>query len=368
MTNKDSEIQSLNTEPVQEKINSKADHWLARINEGPLSPDEARAFNDWLAADPEHERQYRFGQMAMREVLLMRGESDLHELMRPTFYERMTNALYEAEQYLKAKVGGHKIGIGIGTGLAALSAALVLIFVTLQPPLEQEEVHVAETTRPAPATPQHETSIAEIRDVALPDGSVVTVGAASALDVVFTPNERRVVLSEGEAFFDVAKDPDRPFIVVADNTLIRVLGTKFDVNLGAEGVDVAVLEGRVEVIRPEGDSHVIRDDDIKHILTAGQKVVAMNEGPVRPVAPIEPENVAAWRRGELIWVDTPVHDIIADLNRYSTSTIILTQPDLGDLEYTLALPADDVSRGVRLLAASLGLDAKESATGEIELK
>lgn len=355
-----------NQPPVRETANAgaEADRWLARINEGPLPPDEARAFNEWLAADPEHERQYRFGQMAMREVPLMRGARDLDALMRLTLYERITNALYEASKRAQEQFSRQMVRVAYG--LVAASAALLLVFFLVQPSLAPEETQIADAT--SPTMPQYETKVAEIRDLTLPDGSVVTLGAASGVDVEFTSSERRVVLSEGEAFFDVEKDPDRPFIVVADNTLVRVLGTKFDICLGAEAVDVAVLEGRVEVIRPQGDNSVIRDRDVKHVLTAGQKVTTAKHGRVQPVETIEAENFAAWRRGELIWIDTPVRHIIADLNRYSTSRVVLARSDIGDIEYTLALQADDVPRGVRLLAASLGLDAKESANGDIVLQ
>lgn len=345
-------------------VGAEADRWLARINDGPLTPDEARAFNDWLMADPEHERQYQFGQTAMREVPLMRGARDLDALMRPTLYERVTNALYDAGRWAQERFSGHMVRIP--AGLAAASAALLLLFFAVQPSPGPEATQVADA--PSPATRQYETEVAEIRDVTLPDGSIVTLGAASGLEIQFTPKERRIVLSEGEAFFDVAKDPGRPFIVVADTTMVRVLGTKFDICLGGTAVDVAVLEGRVEIIQPEDDSSVIRDRDIKHVLTAGQKVAAVHHGRVQPVEAIKAENVAAWRRGELIWIDTPVRHIIADLNRYSTSRVVLDNSDIGDIEYTLALQADDVPRGIRLLAGALGLDAVEDTNGSIVLR
>ena len=363
MTNNDRHNEQSDRSAPKPDVGAEADRWLARINDGPLTSDEARAFNDWLTADPEHERQYRFGQMAMREVPLMRGARDLDALMRPTLYERITNALYDACQWAQERFSAPMVRVACGL---AAGAAVLLAFFAVQPLPGPEATQVADA--PSPATPQYETEVAEIRDVTLPDGSIVTLGAASGLEVQFTSNERRIVLSEGEAFFDVAKDPGRPFIVVADTTLVRVLGTKFDICLGGTAVDVAVLEGRVEIIQPEDDSSVIRDRDIKHVLTAGQKVAAVQHGRVQPVEAIKAENVAAWRRGELIWIDTPVRHIIADLNRYSTSRVVLAKSDIGDIEYTLALQADDVPRGIQLLAAALGLDVVEDANGSIVLR
>lgn len=350
--------------PGAERIGAEADRWLARLNDGALTPEEARAFNLWLAADPAHEREFRHGQSAMRAVQLLRGESDLAAWMRPSLYERLHGALHDAGQRLQEIARPGRVFAAAGL-LAAGAAALV--FVSLQPPAPPPAAAPAVIAAPGfPLT--YRTRIAEIREIALSDGSLVTLGAASVLDVRFTGGERRVILSEGEAFFDVTPDPGRPFIVAAGPTLVRVLGTRFGVNLGQETVDIAVLEGEVEVIRPEDAGGAIRDSDIKHVLTAGQKVGSPKTGRVRPVETVDAENVAAWRRGELIWVDRPVRDIIADLNRYSDTRIILARTDLADLDYTLALQADEIDTGVRLLAAALGLDVRVRADGGLILQ
>ncbi len=343
-----------------ERIEAEAAEWHARMNVGILSASESRAFNQWLCADPDHERIFRAGQSAMRNVSLMHGEADLADLMRPTPYQRLADSLYEMQLWIRRRFARGWIYPFAGT--LAASAALVLVLATWrpQPGPEGQIIMRAEA-------PLYETGTAEIRDITLPDGSIVTLGAASSLDVSFSAHERRVTLAEGEAFFEVEKDPSRPFIVAAGKTLVRVLGTKFDVNLGSEQIDVSVLEGRVEIIRPEAGD-VIRESDIKHVLTAGQKVAAPDSGRVEPVVSIEADSVAAWRRGELVWSEEPVRDIIADLNRYSDSPIVLADPALGDLEYTLVVQADDVPAGVRLLAASLGLQVHEETDGGLVLQ
>ncbi|HAE27402.1 MAG TPA: hypothetical protein DCG58_09600 [Hyphomonas adhaerens] len=346
---------------VLTRIEEEAAAWHARLNTGMLSGQEARAFNEWLADDPEHERIFRKGQEAMRNVSLMQGEADLADLMRPTPYQRISNSLYAARLWLARRVRSGRIYpfAAVAAACFALAFALLGTKTTVKP---EAPVTVAAEQ------PLFETATAEIRTIALPDGSTVTLGASSGLDVRFSDHERRVVLSEGEAFFEVEKDPARPFIVAAGGTLVRVRGTKFDVNLGAGQVDVAVLEGRVEVIRPENRNADIRDIDIKHVLTAGQKVATPASGQIEPVKTVEAGSVAAWRRGELIWSDEPVRDIIVDLNRYSENPIVLADASLGDLEYTLVIQADEVRAGVQLLAASLGLQINEAPDGGLILE
>lgn len=340
------------------RIGREADRWLVLHAQGPLAPDDARAFNQWLSADPEHEAHYRAGQAALRQVPLMRGLDEIEALMKPSPYERVYGAFRGLARWLASVVRRPAIRWAV-LGTAAAGAAVAVAVVSVRPPLLSPD-------RVAPA--HHATAVAQIRDVALADGSVVTLGAASAMTVAFSAAERRVTLSAGEAFFDVRADAARPFVVAAGNTLVRVLGTKFDVSLGSEVIDVAVSEGRVEVIRPEGDVRVIDERDIKHVLVAGQRVSAPKAGRVRPVQTIAIENVAAWRRGELVWVDTPVRDIVADLNRYSERTIVLGDAATGAIDLTLAFQVADVDGAATLLAATLGVDAIERADGTLVLR
>lgn len=340
-----------------------AAYWHTRLGNGPLAPDEARTFNAWLRADPEHERRFREGQAALRYGMLLKEDPDIRTHIRPTGLQRLRSDLYDLIRAPGRGWRGPAAWIAGGGALAAACAALGIALMAPVGPAPASPDTLQMAVRPAPA---HATGKAEIREIELPDGSLLTLGAASAIDLAFTEGERRVILREGEAFFDVRRDEERPFLVQARSTLVRVLGTRFDVNLGSDIVDIAVLDGRVEVIRAAGPD--IRDDDIKHVLTAGQRVAAGHAGPVRPVETIDAENVAAWRRGELILIDRPVAEIIADLNRYSEAPIILARPGVADLELTLGIHVDDIPRGVRLLATSLDLTVTEGDDGRIILQ
>ena len=338
----------------------EADRWSTRMARGPLSADEARAFNQWMSADEEHEKAFQSTQALRHEMAHLKQLDRYDAWMQPSLYERIASCVTEFQERLATQKPFQR-GLALaGSAVAAAAACVVVVL----------NVFTTQPMQTAPAIvtePPVKTEIAEVRDVTLPDGSVITIGAASSVQLAFNENERRVILSEGEAFFDVVKDKDRPFLVVAESTIVRVLGTKFDVSLATDGVDVAVSEGRVEVIRPDAPRAAIRERDVKHVLIAGQKVTTPHRGRVKPVQTINTADVAAWREGNLVWTDTPLKDIIADLNRYSEDGITLEAAGVADLDYTLAVQADDVSRAVRLIATSLDLEVIEASDGEIVL-
>ena len=332
-----------------------ADTWARRFANGPLSADEARAFNQWMAADPEHEARFQAARALIRELKHVAASDAYADWIKPDKREASMVARFGA--FLARPFATAPRWALAGLPVAATLALAVFIILPRE--------------RSVPVPPLAETvatEIAEVRTVDLPDGSRVTIGAASSIDVAFRDNERRVILSAGEAFFEIEKDEARPFIVAAGNTLVRVLGTKFDVSLGTDAIDVAVSEGRVEVIRTEPGGQGFDEDDIKHVLIAGQKVTAPKRGQVRPVRQIDAGDVASWRRGKLQWADTPIRDIIADLNRYSPNAVILEARGAGDFEYTLAVQADEVDEAVALIAASLDLNVIERANGDRVLR
>lgn len=350
MTNKN---EKKNRSQVQARLMSMtADRWARRIAEGQLPPEEARAFYQWIAADPAHEQRFHAAKAMQRELTQIERTREYAGWIRPSLRERLIGSSREMLRSLSFQ-NLMRPGWTLA-GFATMAVACIATVLVLHSPLEPPTIEVEPI----------KTEIAEVRAITLPDGSLVTLGAASQIDVAFTETERRLTLKEGEAFFEVESDEDRPFVVAAGNTLVRVLGTKFDVSLGTDAIDVAVSEGRVEVIRPDAQGEIIDEDDIKHVLIAGQKVSSPNRGQVRPVSPVETEDVASWRRGELQWADTALKDIVADLNRYSEHQIILGAPHLGELEYTLGVQADEIDEAVSLIAVSLDLKVIDRANGD----
>jgi transmembrane sensor len=164
------------------------------------------------------------------------------------------------------------------------------------------------------------TATGTTRAVRLDDGSIVTLNTASAIEVLYAPNERRIRLLKGEALMDVMPNPSRPFIVEADGGTTRALGTVWSVQLDGRGVTATVLEGHVAVQAPAGMTGSVT-------LSVGQRVRYDRSGLGRTTE-VDADMETAWRRGKLIFVDKPLGEVVAELNRYHSGRIQIADPRL----------------------------------------
>src|SRR5882762_492126 len=164
---------------------------------------------------------------------------------------------------------------------------------------------------------RYSTRIGAMDTVPLADGSHVTLNTDSRIRVALESKERRVDLDRGEAFFDVAKDPARPFIVQAGDKRVVAVGTQFSVRRDHNDIRVAVTEGKVRV----------EDASSPVVLTAGSVARTANtEVLVHEAAGAEVEELLSWRTGYVVFRDTALADAVAEFNRYNTRKIIIEDP------------------------------------------
>ena len=339
-------------------LHAEAERWRRRLAKRPLTADEARAFGAWIAAHPEHEQLLDIARVFDRALADVPSMRAYDEWVKPSLYERMAMAVDDVRSSAPRMFSKMRFWPAtVGAAAIAISLTAIVVLPALNSHAPQ---------RPEPQS--IETRIAEIRDVRLPDGSVITIDAGSAVVVDYSQSERKLVLSRGGAFFSVARDTERPFIVVAANKRIRVLGTKFEVSLDTASVDVAVAEGRVEFSSTE--TVTAHEDESTHarILLAGQMATAQKSGGIGEVVAIDIDDVGAWRRGELTWAEAPLQDIIADLNRYADPGVVLEADGVADLEFTLGVRTDDIAGAVDLIAASLELEVERRPDGAFVLR
>lgn len=209
------------------------------------------------------------------------------------------------------------------------------------------------------STQSYATQTAEVRDMPLPDGSTLTLGARSAVAVRFTESERHVTLNEGEAYFTVARNPSRPFVVLAGGSRVRAVGTQFEVRLEGKEVRVAVVEGIVEVSRP---------NELPQTLSAGQQLTAQSGGGVSPPQQIRTPEPAAWRNGRLVYIDAPLSEIVADANRYSRTHIDIAGEGIENLRLSVTYRADQVEQMIDSLPRSLPVELTRAESGRATLR
>lgn len=320
------------------RIALEASEWIVLADDRAMTAAETAAFTAWRA-DPRHDAAFRrlletwdrLGTLAPRRTAMQ----------PPVAADEATRSRFRAPSFW-------------GGALAAAAACLALIFF-VAPWL----------TGPAPIT----TSTAELRLLSLPDGSQVTLGAASTLRIRFSDSERRVSLVAGEAYFEVAKDRGRPFLVDLGPSTIRVVGTKFDVSRTRNGIRVAVTEGHVQLsdTDPAPRSALPRPVQLK----AGERAErAIATGAVIVTAG-RPGDAAlpagAWREGRLVYSETRLDDIVADLNRYYAPGIRIAPGDVADIRITAGFKVSEIPAFMNGLASIAPVGVERSEAGGYEV-
>jgi transmembrane sensor len=359
----------------EDEIKTAARQWLLRLSLESPTERERTQFAAWCAQDPRHAAAYQRFESIWQDAAMLKELEPL-AAVPPTGGS--------CWQRLRTRLAIYPLRWAASASLTAAIAVLgVWTLLTLTPAY-------------------YATGIAQVRDIHLSDGSEIILGASSSLAVAFRHHERRVALTSGVAFFSIVKNPSRPFVVVVGDEEVRDLGTKFEVRREPTGMRVAVVEGTVEVMpvprhatatdretRPSARlprkitlaaSAAIRtrapgapffltgnDSSAPRILTAGRQVTIGPNGviPAPQVMPaVEP---AAWRYGRLVYVDTPLKDIIADANRYSRQPIEINDPRVANIRASVTYPSDQIEQMVSALAHSLSLKVEHREGGGIVL-
>ena len=197
----------------------------------------------------------------------------------------------------------------------------------------------------------------------LPDGSKVWLNRNSTLRYAanFAGDKRQVEL-DGEAFFEVRKDPSRPFTVLARDTRTRVLGTSFNVRAYAaeDSVEVAVVTGRVS-FAPNHQA-AARQDSV--VLMPGQRGVLQHAQPAVAVSqPIHDPNFRAWQQQELVFENETLADVTTMLSRYYNTPVALSRPELARCRFTGTFTRTNLPQVLRVVSVSAGLTISQNPDG-----
>ncbi len=191
----------------------------------------------------------------------------------------------------------------------------------------------------------HATVVGGMQSVPMVDGSRVLLNTNSQVSIALSEHERRVELKHGEAFFEVAKDPNRPFVVVAGDKRIIAVGTAFSVRHDGDELQLIVSEGTVRMETPS-----------KHIkppgpLSAGSVVRARHDDMlVQREALADIERSLSWRNGVLTFRDTPLSSAVTEFNRYNTRPIVIEDDQVAALQIGGIFRATQPEAFVRLLS------------------
>lgn len=206
------------------------------------------------------------------------------------------------------------------------------------------------------------TVIGGVSSIPLSDGSTMTLNTASKVRVALTKTQRYVALDAGEAFFEVAKDTSRPFVVDIGGKRVVAVGTQFSVRRYGTNLQVVVTEGKVRIEQKDGGA-------LSELLTAGEVAHTANAAVLVQKRTVqEAEDALSWRRGYLIFDETLLVDAVAEFNRYTSRTIQVEGPKLASLRISGKFRATNADDFIHVLRNGFGVQVRENPEGNVRAK
>lgn len=332
------------TDPRQEPqdaLRQLALAWFVRRQDAGWNGEKEHEFQAWLTADPCHPETYaqcdvhwqRFDGMPddLLQQMRHRLERDkrLFAGLAPSQATAMPDTLAEVAvpSPPASPVSRRRFLQPVLAATAVVSLASIG-FVTWQDLQAQAEWVQAFSTQRG-----------QQKEISLPDGSRLRLGTATRVEVSYYRQRREVRLIDGEAVFDVQPDAERRFHVLAGPLRVTVVGTRFSVRHtpalpSNNGVRVAVEHGRVRVAQAmASDAHGGQDGPAV-FLDAGQQLASDAGGVLSPVEATPTEGIAAWRNHRVSFLDTPLDQALAELDRYGPTGLVVRQPEVAALRLT----------------------------------
>jgi transmembrane sensor len=284
----------------------QAARWFARLRSPECGPAERRAFEAWLQQDGANRGAYEsVARAAARISDALKQDPRLRAMLQdepPAGCRRPASS----PRWRRMSLAAAWVG--------AIGVALLVAVPRLSP-----------TTISPEALLSYTNSEQRGKVIPLSDGSVLHLDADSQIQVSMSATRRLLVLVSGRAYFEVAKDARRPFSVEAGGTRTVALGTRFEVRLRPEGVAVTLAEGSVAVTPAAPGSQW------QATLQPGEQLVVDSAAVQGVKRSVDAARVIAWSGGRLDFDGTPLRQVLADVNRYSSIKVVLGDEALGDV-------------------------------------
>lgn len=195
------------------------------------------------------------------------------------------------------------------------------------------------------------TGVGEQRAVRLADGSLIQLNTRSRVQIRFTDKEREVRLLEGEALFQVERDPTRPFRVNTGNAVVQALGTQFNIYRRRDVITVSVIEGAVSISPQKAAPKLPQSHDASTALVAGEEARIASTGKIIQRESLDMTRAVAWRQRRLMFKKDTLADMAEAFNRYNRSPQIrIEDAAIAGKRYTGIFDADDPESLVEYLA------------------
>ena len=303
--------------------------WVARLRSDDASEEDRQSFALWLG-------EHRSHRAAMDEALELWDDLGVVRHMQPRV--ALSTEAANSSRWLPAAV--------------VSAAACLVLAVFLWPQLQSD-----------PVSNQYASAVGERIEVALPDGSLARLNTNSQISVTYTDEERLIELQKGEAWFKVESNKKRPFHVDAGETRVTALGTAFNVYRREKSTEIAVTEG---VVRVTELNTIPGRAPTSKILRTNQRLLSQPQGwEISTAGDLEQE--LAWQQGQLVAREMPLPQLIAQLQRYSNTTIFISDPELINRTVSGVFELDDPETSLQALAISLRLEIRPLSDSAVRL-
>lgn len=320
-------------EKLKKEIDDQAAGWAARSLSGVFSQHDQASLSAWLGLDKRHAEAFD-SYMSIADRASAAADFAAEDALEK-----------ELENYAARSDARQRWFVAAPALAASIAAAALFVSILINP---------------MPEYTTYATLRGETEEVGLPDGSIIALNTSTEIQVLISDDLRSVRLLKGEALFDVARDTSRPFVVASSHAETSVLGTRFNVYENLDKTVVSVLSGVVEVASNETQSSLVT-------LIAGHEFefdVATGRQDIRS---FKPDAVTAWRRGLAYHENEPLSAVVADLNRYFSTEIVIGDKALNDIPVTGGFDVTDQSVAIEALSIALSLKAEREDGARIVL-
>jgi transmembrane sensor len=376
---------------LNNQIYQEASEWFVECRAGDLDDKTRQAFDRWLRKSPEHMSAYLELSAIWNEGRLLdpHGKFDQNTLI--------AEAVADRDNVIDWSNARNDIDAPTATLAPAPAPAPAPATAPAPAPAQHEHRRFSRRRFAAIAAslvlaaaaalfyvrtlqaPTYATAIGEQRSLALMDGSTVELNSRSKIVVRYTPQGRNVELLQGQALFRVAKDASRPFIVKTGATLVRAVGTEFDVYQKRDGTVVTVVEGRVAIVTDHALSEpgaatgatdeprrtnlefpTVPKGQVGNILVAAGEQLTVTPKLIRISEHPNIATATAWTQRQLVFESASLADVADEFNRYNDRQLIVADPRLETFHVSGVFSSTDPASLIRFLRARPELKVLET--------
>ena len=355
--------------------------WVLRLRQDSVSQEDLAAWLSWYEADDRNKEAFEDMQGFWHQVDRVTEDpnplsselwlGDLATLNSPR--TSIQNSVRSSgprawRRTISCFIRRGRRFVWAGAALAAGVGGLVVAPLITSP----QQVHQLSAQYPAVEAAADTAMPQLVKETYLPDGSRVELAAKSSVALQFTDKQRLLEMHGGAAYFAVAHNRDRPFIVNVGELSVRAVGTAFNIRSAGDRVVVTVAEGTVDVYPvSQGGPESTRDVDGRPMgalrVNAGSEIVwaEKSSGPI--VRTVDASHALAWRQGRLDYLNEPLASAIADINRYSKTPILIRDPAVGKIIFSGTVLTNAADSWVQALPSLFAIEVQTDANGNVVL-